>query len=152
MESCWGSGSGTVSYTTTGCAASLSAQLTVPPPTGLISRVSSYCLDYVQLFPTKHCFDAISKALQCFLQNRDEFAKIASPLSQSCAPPLCFQPCPPSIRTPAPYSIRNLSESSLTQYELDSKSCISLYVSLPSLRICLHVVCCIVLAQITPFV
>ena len=37
---------------------------------------------------------------------------------------LFFSPTPPvpSLQSPAPYSVRNLSESSLTQYELDSKS------------------------------
>jgi len=52
-ESCWGSGSGTGSYTTTGYAASLSAKLTAPLPTGPISLVSFpfHCLpiNYVWL-------------------------------------------------------------------------------------------------------
>lgn len=43
MESCWASESGIGSCITTGCAPSLSAQLTVPSPTGLISRV---CLPF----------------------------------------------------------------------------------------------------------
>lgn len=148
MESCWGSGWGTGSYTMIGSAASLSAQLTVPLPTGQISlvRVLFYAYPsstsgYVQkvvLFTLLWCYQ---QGLQCALQNN-----IVLPLSQSCEPPLFSQPRPFSIQTPAPYSIRNLSESSLTQYELDSKSHISLC------SVCLHVICCIVPPQIMPFV
>lgn len=39
MESCWASESDIGNYITTGCTPSRSAQLTVPPPTGQISRV-----------------------------------------------------------------------------------------------------------------
>lgn len=98
-------------------------------------------LVYVQkvvLFTLLWCYQ---QGLQCALQNN-----IVLPLSQSCEPPLFSQPRPFSIQTPAPYSIRNLSESSLTQYELDSKS----HISLCAVR--LHVICCIVPPQIMPFV
>ena len=54
---------------------------------------------------------------------------------------LFFSPTPPvpSLQSPAPYSVRNLSESSLTQYELDSKSSSRCRVSL---SIALHLLEC----------
>ncbi len=153
MEYCWVSGSGTESYTMTGYAASLSAQLTVPLPTGLISLVSLlfHCLpiDYFWKVVLPEVLNIL--ILQCVLQKKRQISQLILPL---CPNPVIYpsfpHPCQPSIQTPAPYSIRNLSESSLTQYELDSKSYTCLYDSL--LLICLHVISFIILPQNMPFV
>lgn len=147
MESCWGLGWGTGSYITTDSAALLSAQLTAPLPTGEISLVT--LLIITLLFAESGAFHIQKVALMLSAMPAACFAKytanIVPSLSQSCDAHLFFQPHPFSIQTSAPYSIRNLSESSLTQYELDSKCDISTLsrccVFVSSVVLCLHKFC-----------
>lgn len=99
MESCWDSESDTGSYTMTGCAVSACAQSTVRQQTGPIFQVTE---------PFQHLL-----LLLYFILG---FSQIAFIVINFCPAFLTI-----SFFTPAPYSIRNLSESTLTQYELDSK-------------------------------
>lgn len=70
---------------------------------------------------SKYWFNVIIQACGVF-RRRSHLILLPNPVIY----PSFSQKLPSSIQTLAPYSIRNLSESSLTQYELDSKSlCIS---------------------------